>query len=182
MSVIKVPNVFAGKGTLYNGKIELVPPPGGIHFGKFCAIGPGLAVMGTNHDWNYPAIQYTFYRKYFGGSHPVNRTKKTYSKGKIIIGNDVWFGNDVIVFSGVTIGDGCIIGAKSVVTKDLPPYSICVGSPCKAIKYRYSEEVRQYLLDLKWWDWSDEKIRQNRKFFHSDLNDLTLPEIQNMIS
>ena len=67
---------------------------------------------------------------------------------------------NVYISSGVTIGDGCCIGANSVITKDLPPYTICVGTPCKPIKYRYSQEVINFLMNLKWWNWSDEKIKK----------------------
>ena len=63
MSKISVNGVISGKGTLYNGKITLIPGPYGIEFGKYCAIGPGLTVMNINHDYNYPAVQYTFHKK-----------------------------------------------------------------------------------------------------------------------
>lgn len=128
MSVIKQHNVKFCKGTLYNKKIN-IPPKQGVNIGKFYAIGPNLTIMGVNHDYNYPALQYTFYKKYFGQDHPgVIKSTKVYSKGPVNIGSDVWFGNDVVVMSNVTIGDGCCIGARSVVTKDLEPYTICVGN------------------------------------------------------
>ena len=142
MSIINQNNVIVGRGTLYNDNINIISPNQGVEFGNFCAIGPNLTIMGINHDYNYPAIQYTFYHKYLKQKHPgvINNTN-IYSKGKVKIGNDVWFGNDVFIMNGVTIGDGCCIGARSVITKDLPPYTICVGTPCKAVKKRYSDDV-----------------------------------------
>ena len=182
MSIIKHKSVIAGRGTLYNGNINIYAGPNGINIGNFCAIGPGLTLMNINHDYNYPAMQYTFYKKYFRKNHPGIRTQnKNYSKGKITIGNDVWFGDKVSVMSGVTIGDGCVIGLGSVVTKDLEPYTICAGIPCKKIKYRFSKEIIEYLLELKWWNWSDDKIKRNSDFFASSLENISLDELKNIV-
>ena len=79
-------------------------------------------------------------------------------KGDIIIGNDVWIGYEAVIMSGVTIGDGAIIGARSVVTKDIPPYTIVGGVPARQIRRRFSEETIAALLELKWWNWPREKI------------------------
>ena len=174
-------SVTCGKGTLYNKPIKLIPPKEGIEFGKFCAIGPNLKIVGINHDYNFPAVQSTFYKKYFGSSHPINHKSKVSSKGKIKIGNDVWIGEDVFILSGVIIGDGCCIGARSVVTKDLKPYNICVGIPCKEVKQRYKDEIINFLLELKWWNWKEEKIKMNRKFFQTDLNEHDLKYIESII-
>lgn len=176
------PNVFAGKGTLYNDPIKIVPPPEGVHIGNYCAIGPNLKILGINHDYNFPAVQNTFYSNFFGCEHPINRKSNVITKGKIKIGNDVWIGEDVFILSGVTIGDGCCIGARSVVTKDLEPYTICVGTPCKEVKKRYKQEIIDLLLELKWWNWSDDKIKNNRAFFMLDLNsDITIDYIRSII-
>lgn len=83
------------------------------------------------------------------------------NKGDIIIGNDVWIGYEAVILSGVTIGDGAIIGARAVVTRDVPPYTIVGGVPAKAIKKRFSEDTISSLLSLQWWDWSQEKIAEN---------------------
>jgi len=173
--------VKVGKGTLYNKPILIVPPENNIVIGNYCAIAPNLKILGTNHDYNFPAVQYTFYNKYFNSSHPKDNSMKTYSKGQINIGNDVWIGEDVIIMSGVTIGDGCCIGARSIVTKNLEPYSICVGSPCKAIKKRYSSDMIDFLIELKWWNWSDEQIKANKDFFFTNLNTHSVKEIKQII-
>ena len=77
-----------------------------------------------------------------------------------MIGNDVWIGYEAMIMAGVHIGDGAIIAARAVVTKDVPPYTIVGGTPAKEIRKRFDTEVIQQLLKLKWWDWSTNKIRQ----------------------
>ena len=77
-----------------------------------------------------------------------------------MIGNDVWIGYETVIMAGVHIGDGAIIAARAVVTKDVPPYTIVGGTPAKEIRKRFDTEVIQQLLKLKWWDWSTNKIRQ----------------------
>ena len=89
-----------------------------------------------------------------------------------VVGNDVWIGQNVTVLPGVHIGDGAIIGANSVVARDIPPYCIAAGNPCRVIKKRFDDELIDYLLDIKWWDWSIEKIEANFKALSS--GDLTL--------
>lgn len=126
-----------------------------------------------------------YIKRYFNNSHPGcmrNPPTKERTKGDVVIGNDVWIGEDVFITSGVTIGNGCCIGAKSVVTRSLPPYSICVGSPCKPVKKRYLEEVIDFLLKIKLWDWDVEKITRNKEFFYTNLNDIhDIHDIRNLI-
>lgn len=75
----------------------------------------------------------------------------------------MWIGYEAVILAGVTIGDGAIIGTRAVVTKDVPPYTIVGGVPAKPIKKRFSEEIISKLLDIQWWNWSDEKIAKNIK-------------------
>jgi acetyltransferase-like isoleucine patch superfamily enzyme len=174
-------NVVSGQGTLYNKPIKIIPPPQGVEFGKYCSIAPNLKIMGINHDYNYPAVQNTFYKVLFNSNHPIDEKSKTYSKGRIVIGNDVWIGEDVYILSGVTVGDGCCIGCRSVITKDLPPYTICVGQPCKPVKLRYSKEMTDFLLRLKWWDWDEEKMKNNKEFFMTNLNAVQTSDLNKVI-
>ncbi len=83
------------------------------------------------------------------------------NKGDIIIGNDVWIGYEAIIMAGVTVGDGAIIGTRAVVTKDVPPYTIVGGVPAKVIRKRFSDDVISTLLEAKWWDWPEEKIKKH---------------------
>jgi serine acetyltransferase len=82
-------------------------------------------------------------------------------KGDIIIENDVWIGAKSTIMSGVKIRNGAIVGACSVVTKDVPPYAIVAGNPAKVVKYRFTEEQIEKLLSIEWWDWDEQKIRDN---------------------
>jgi acetyltransferase-like isoleucine patch superfamily enzyme len=93
----------------------------------------------------------------------------------IVIGNDVWIGDHVTVAGGVNIGHGAIIGAKAVVRSDCVPYGIYVGSPARLIGFRFSPEVIEELLDLRWWDWTPDQIRVNRHFFETDLSSFSGP-------
>jgi virginiamycin A acetyltransferase len=79
-------------------------------------------------------------------------------KGDTVVGNDVWIGQNVTVMPGVHIGDGAIIGANSVVAKDIPPYSVAVGNPCRVVRKRFDDDLIELLLKFKWWDKSIEEI------------------------
>lgn len=125
--------------------------------GKFCSIAKGCKViLGGNHrgDWisTFP----------FSALFPDSPDIPDYqvSKGDVIIGNDVWIGAGVTVLAGVTIGDGAIIGAGSVVVKDVAPYSVVAGNPARFKKYRFSHENIELLLEIQWWDWPDDQIRE----------------------
>ena len=83
------------------------------------------------------------------------------NKGDIVIGNDVWIGYEAVILSGVTIGDGAVIGSRAVVTKDVEPYTIVGGVPAKPIRKRFDEQTIEKLEKIGWWDWSEEQIRQN---------------------
>ena len=87
---------------------------------------------------------------------------------KVIIGNDVWIGENVTLLPSVKIGNGAIISAGSIVTKDVPDYAIVGGVPAKIIKYRFSKEEIKILNDIKWWEWPNEKIKQNINYFTSN--------------
>ena len=78
--------------------------------------------------------------------------------GDIVVGNDVWIGYEAVILAGVTIGDGAIIAANSVVTRDIPAYCVAGGNPCRVIRRRFDEALTKYLLKLRWWDWDAEKI------------------------
>ena len=83
------------------------------------------------------------------------------NKGDIVVGNDVWIGYEAVIMAGVHIGDGAVIAARAVVTKDVPPYTIVGGTPAREIRKRFDEETIARLLELQWWDWPTEKIRRS---------------------
>ncbi len=130
--------------------------------GKFCAIAKGVEFImnGANHRMNSIST-YPFNIMGGGWESSVPDLKDLPLKGDTIVGNDVWIGQNVTVMPGVQIGDGSVIGAYSVVASDIPAYSIAVGNPCRTIKKRFDDSLTEYLLELKWWDWSPEKIFAN---------------------
>ncbi len=92
---------------------------------------------------------------------------ETLAKGDVLIGHDVWIGHGATLLSGITIGHGAIIGAKAVVAKDVAPYAIVVGNPAKVINFRFSEEIIAAMLEINWWDWSEENIEASQSFFEN---------------
>lgn len=131
-----------------------------IRIGRFCSIAKNVSLYEYNHKANTPSTYFMNQNVLRGRIHDdVN------SKGSIKIGNDVWIGANTTVLSGVSIGDGAIIGANSLVTRDLPPYSISFGQPAKVSSYRFCESGIKELQETQWWMWSDEKIRSHKDFF-----------------
>tara|TARA_R110000744_G_scaffold64786_6_gene133229 strand:- start:343 stop:975 length:633 start_codon:yes stop_codon:yes gene_type:complete len=119
--------------------------------GKFCSIGPGSKINLGNHPINAVSTSPSTY------SEP---TAKEYNRFiDVTIGNDVWIGADVKVSGGVTIGHGAVIGTCSYINRDVPPYAVVVGIPGKIIKYRFDEKTISRLIELSWWDWPVEKIK-----------------------
>ena len=112
------------------------------------------------HYRPYQHIRFLFFFEEWG-LDVKDITKAWDNKGDIVVGNDVWIGYEAVILAGVTISDGAIIGARAVVTKDVPPYTIVGGIPAKQIRKRFNEETIDTLLKLKWWDWSKERISKN---------------------
>ena len=134
--------------------------------GKYCSIGSGaIFIMAGNQGHRTDWVS-TF--PFFYQANIFKESKNPYEKaGDTIIGNDVWIGSEAMIMSGVTIGSGAIISARAVVSKDVPSYAIVGGNPAQIIKYRFSEEKIEKLLNLKWWDWNEEKIKGNMEFLCS---------------
>ena len=127
--------------------------------GAFCSIAPGQLVVPNDHNLQWVSTSPILSLKEFGFilKEPSNENRKT-SNRDICIGNDVWIGANCIIFEGVTIGDGAVIAAGSIVRKDVPAYAV-VGGVDRIIKYRFSKEIIEELLLIKWWEWDDEKIK-----------------------
>lgn len=130
--------------------------------GKFCAIASGVEFImnGANHRMNSIST-YPFNIMGNGWEKVTPKPGELPYKGDTIIGNDVWIGQNVTVMPGIKIGDGAIVAANSVVTKNVPPYHIAGGNPAKIIRKRFDDNLIDYLINLKWWDWSEEKIFSN---------------------
>lgn len=139
-----------------------------IRIGKFSSIATGLTIIGYDHrmDWisTYPFLD-SWHREVWSGTtsipHPAApELGGNIDRGDIVIGNDVWIGCDVKIFKGVTIGHGAVIGACSLVNKDVPPYTVVAGIPARPIRRRFRDEDCRALLELAWWDWPEEKINR----------------------
>ena len=129
--------------------------------GKFCMLASDVKFImnGANH---LTSALSTYPFAVFGNGWENAMDGKQYpSKGDTIIGNDVWIGYNATIMAGVTIGDGAIIATNSTVVKDVEPYSIVGGNPAKEIKKRFSDDIIQRLIKLRWWDWDREKITKN---------------------
>ncbi|MFP8952840.1 CatB-related O-acetyltransferase [Natrialbaceae archaeon A-arb3/5] len=153
-------DVTVGKYTNFEPECEMI---GDVEIGSYCAIGPKNIFQQTNHEMKRPSVHRRLYHELF------DRELSYDSKGTITVGSDVWFGTRCIVLSGVTIGHGAVIAAGSVVTDDVEPYAMVAGTPATRIGWRFSEEIREALLELSWWDWDDETIREHQEFFNSHI-------------
>ena len=134
--------------------------------GSYCSIADDILIfLAGNHNYKNVST-YPFYCK--GWDTPSGYECKSLSKGSVIIGNDVWIGEKSIIMSGISIGDGAVIGSGSVVTKNVEPYSIVAGNPAQRIKYRFSPDQIEKLLEIKWWDFCEDLIRDDVHLFQSE--------------
>lgn len=186
-NVIKDPSIIVGDYTMYNDFVNdptlfeknnvLYHYPinhDKLYIGKFCSIACGARFLfnSANHRVNslstYPFP--IFFEEW--GLSTSHVTDAWDNKGDIVIGNDVWIGYEAVILAGVKIGDGAIIGTRSVVTKDVPPYTIVGGVPAKPIRKRFSDDTIAALLAKRWWDWPIDKISANLEAIQSGQLDL----------
>lgn len=140
-------------------KVETWGDAATLKIGKFCSFAPNVTIMLGNGD----------HRPDFVTTYPFNILFDEFShipkfpatKGDVIIGNDVWVCQGALILSGVTIGDGAVIGANSVVTKEVEPYSIVAGNPAKQVRKRFDQKTIDALLDIRWWNWNIRQIQRN---------------------
>lgn len=132
-----------------------------LRIGKFCAIASGVEFIMNGGNHLVDGISSYPFSIFGSGWEGAMEGRAFPNRGDIKVGNDVWLGYRSVILAGVTIGDGAIVGAYSVVTKDVPPYTIVAGNPAREIRRRFSEAEIQRLLELQWWDWPVEKISAN---------------------
>lgn len=174
--VITNPNITVGDFTMYNDFVNdptlfeknnvLYHYPinrDKLQIGKFCSIACGAKFLFNSANHTLSSLSTYPFPLFFEewGLEKKDVTNAWDNKGDIIIGNDVWIGYEAAILAGVTIRDGAIIGTRAVVTKDVPPYTIVGGVPAKPIKKRFSEETISALLEIQWWNWSEERIARN---------------------
>lgn len=144
--------------------------------GKFCSIAGETKIgMGT-HTLDKISTSPIFTEAKNGTKHSWVKEPAVNPFKRVVVGNDVWIGQCVMVMGGVTIGDGAVIGAGAIVTKDVPPYAIVAGVPAKIIRYRFSDEVISHLCDIKWWNLPEEEIRNSISLYQQVPVDMPLIE------
>ena len=174
-NVVTRPGIQVGEYTMYN---DFVNDPRDFEknnvlyqypvnhdrllIGKFCSIACGAKFLFNSANHALGSLSTDpfpiFYDEW--GLDGKNVADAWDNKGDITLGNDVWIGYEAVILAGVTIGDGAIIGARAVVTRDVPPYAIVGGVPARLIRRRFDEATIESLLALQWWDWEPERIRR----------------------
>ena len=165
-------DVKIGKYSYYKRGTKLM----NCDIGRFCHIGDNCAIGLFGHDTSqvttYP-LKYHFDNSVVdvGQDSTADNVRKS---RQTIIKNDVYIGESVTIFAGVTVGNGAVIGARAVVTKDVPDYAVVAGVPSQIVKMRFSDKIVDDLLDIQWWQWSDDKIKSCIKDFHLDVETFVL--------
>lgn len=133
-----------------------------LKIGKFCSIACGAKFLFTSANHKMRSLSTYPFPIFFEewGLDVKNICDAWDNKGDIVIGNDVWIGYEAVILSGVTIGDGAIIGSRAVVTKDVEPYTIVGGVPAKSIRKRFDDKTILKLENISWWNWDEKQIRK----------------------
>ncbi|WP_174801103.1 type B chloramphenicol O-acetyltransferase [Martelella limonii] len=169
---VKNPNITVGRYSYYSGYYHghgfddcarFLPPDEGLDrlvIGSFCSIGSGAAFImagnqGHRSDWisTFPFFWMSEVDSFSGARNGYEPA------GDTIIGNDVWIGSEAIVMPGVTIGDGAVIGTRSLVTRNVEPYAIIGGNPARKIRDRFEAADIARLIEMAWWDWTDQQLK-----------------------
>ena len=150
-----------GRGTRVNGA-TLVRGAGTLEIGNYCAIAFGSGFATSNHGVGGANLQYALQRR-LGLSAPLG------GRRDIRMGHNVWLGDRVMVLPGVEIGNGAVVGAGSVVTRDVGAFEIHAGVPARRVRARFPDVVAERLQALAWWEWSDERLRRSVDLFSRDL-------------
>ena len=175
-SVVTNPDIEIGEYTIYN---DFVNDPRDfeknnvlyhyninrdkLKIGKFCSIACGTKFLFNSANHTLGSLSTYSFPIFFEEWEldPKNVADAWDNKGDIVVGNDVWIGFEAVILSGVKIGDGAIIGARAVVTKDVEPYTIVGGVPARPIRKRFDDKTIEELLRIRWWDQDAEKIKEN---------------------
>ncbi len=134
-----------------------------VKVGNFSSLAGDITIVGGHHPGIHDACVSTFpFKEVLNFDYPYCK-----DGDPVTIGNDVWIGMYASIFSGVTIGDGAVIGAHCVVTKDVGPYQIMMGNPCRVLRTRFNDGQIDALLQIRWWDWHIDAIKDHIKDFHN---------------
>jgi chloramphenicol O-acetyltransferase type B len=150
------PEFAIGRGTYGHPRVFRYPNDGNLRIGAYCSIAADVSIfLGGEHHPEWVST-FPFGALWREHEHP----EQPRSRGDVVIGNDVWIGREAMIMSGVTIGDGAVIGARALVAKDVPAYTVAGGNPARPIRPRFAPDVVDRLLAIRWWNWPDERIRR----------------------
>jgi virginiamycin A acetyltransferase len=156
-----------GRGTRINGPITTTGL-GEVYIGPYCAMGEEIKIITSNHFTGHANMQESLQLRVTGDSLMEE-------PDDIFIGANCWIGDRAVILPGVSIGPGCVIGAGSVITKSVHPFWVMAGSPARFVRQRFGDPVCEWLMTLKWWDWSEKKMKRNKHFFELDLRSVADP-------
>ncbi|KUH34405.1 hypothetical protein APY94_01875 [Thermococcus celericrescens] len=148
-----------------NGVVE------NAQIGAFTSISWNVTIGAGEHKTDIVTTHELMYSPFHGFIKDTEERIYDPTAGRVIVGNDVWIGANVVIKRGIKIEDGAVIGAGSIVTKDIPPYAIAVGVPARVIKYRFSKKTIRELQKLRWWEWSDKVLKQHLDVLSSNPED-----------
>lgn len=134
-----------------------------VTIGNFCSIADHVRFQSSNHSMNKLGMNYRLYNQYLDAGLPER------DEEGITVGHDVWIGKGATILPGVTIGSGAVVGAESVVTKDVEPYEIVAGVPAENKGYRFDEETITVLMEVEWWTWDIDMIKDDKELFTGDV-------------
>jgi virginiamycin A acetyltransferase len=161
---------ITGPGTVINSIKEE------IHIGSFSSIGQNVCIVDFNHSFDRITSSFI--------SSKIFKEKvsdEVVTKGSVVIEEDVWIGSNSVILPGVKVGRGSVIGAGSIVTRDIPMYSIVYGSPALVVSKRFDEDTIKYLEELQWWNWDIKRILKNKALFKVSLVNITDKELDDIV-
>lgn len=168
-------DIRIGEGSRINGNF-ICKGHGKMSIGKHCAFGENISAIVANHNLDTLNLQVHLNNQL--GIQAEDKTKKD-----IHIGNNVWIGDNVILLPGIKVGDGAIIGAGSIVTKDVEAYTINAGNPCRTLRNRFSSHtIKDLVSEIKWWDWTKERMKENRNYFDLNFSSISVEELKEVIA
>ena len=146
--------------------------------GKFCSVSWNVSIGGAEHDYK----SLTTHAFPFKSKYNISDDDRPYDSmsTELVIGNDVWIGSNACIMRGVHVGDGAVIGAGSIVTKDVPAYAIVYGNPAQVHNYRFDRQIIDRLLKIKWWNWPQQQLRDHLYLFQGEFTEEKMIQMEQL--